>query len=115
MTQPQQLESPLYRLIRGENVAGFNAQKPSEGEIDLSHGDFRGLDLRTLDACRIRFTDAYFRGADLRGLDLRYASLQGASLAHAEISGAYFPEELSADEILMSVKFGTRLRYRTKQ
>jgi uncharacterized protein YjbI with pentapeptide repeats len=115
MSQPHQLDSPLYRLIRNENVAGFNAQKPKEGEIDLSSGDFRGLDLRTLNADRVRFTDAYFRGADLRGLDLRNTCLQGASLAHAQISGAYFPEELSADEILMSMNFGTRLRYRTKQ
>jgi uncharacterized protein YjbI with pentapeptide repeats len=50
----------------------------------------------------------------LRGLDLRACSLEGASLAHAQISGTYFPPELSADEILMSVNFGTRLRYRTK-
>ncbi|MBX9914611.1 MAG: pentapeptide repeat-containing protein [Pseudomonadaceae bacterium] len=114
MSQPRQLESPLYRLIRGENIAGFNAQKPPEGEIDLCNGDFRGIDLRSLDATRVRFTDAYFRGADLRGLDLRDACMQGASLAHAQISGTYFPEELSADEILMSVNFGTRLRYRSK-
>jgi uncharacterized protein YjbI with pentapeptide repeats len=114
MSHPRQLESPLYRLIRAENVADFNAQKPQEGEIDLCSGDFRGLDLRTLDATRVRFTDAYFRGADLRGLDLRDTCMQGASIAHAQISGAYFSEELSADEILMSVNFGTRLRYRTK-
>jgi uncharacterized protein YjbI with pentapeptide repeats len=114
MTQPYQLESPLYRLIRSEDVAGFNTQKPKEGEIDLSSGDFRGLDLRKLDASRVRFTDAYFRGADLRGLDLRDTCMQGASIAHAQISGTYFPAELSADEILMSVNFGTRLRYRTK-
>ena len=44
----------------------------------------------------------------------RAALLEGASLAHAQISGAYFPVELTADEILMSVNFGTRLRYRTK-
>ncbi|MBP5090488.1 hypothetical protein HUS91_34190, partial [Pseudomonas chlororaphis] len=46
--------------------------------------------------------------------DLRNSSMEGASLAHAQISGAYFPPELTADEILMSVNFGTRLRYRTK-
>lgn len=114
MSQPRQLDNPLYRLIRGENIAGFNAQKPKTGEIDLSSGDFRGLDLRALDADRVRFTDAYFRGADLRGLDLRNTCMQGASLAHAQISGTYFPEELSADEILMSMNFGTRLRYRSK-
>jgi uncharacterized protein YjbI with pentapeptide repeats len=114
MSQPCQLDSPLYHLLRNEDIAGFNAQKPKTGEVDLCGGDFRGLDLRTLDTQRINFRDAYFRGTDLRGLDLREAQLEGASLAHAQISGTYFPAELTADEILMSVNFGTRLRYHTK-
>lgn len=114
MSQPRQLDNPLYRLLRDENIAAFNAQRPKEGEIDLREGDFRGIDFRTLNAERIDFTDAYFRGADLRGVDLRSAKLEGASLAHTQISGSYFPAELSADEILMSVNFGTRLRYRSK-
>lgn len=114
MSQPRQLDTPLYKLLHSENVKGFNAQKPKDGTVDLKGGDFRGLDLRLLDASGIDFTDAYFRGADLRGLDLRQACLEGASIAHAQISGAYFPVELSADEILMSMNFGTRLRYRTR-
>ncbi|ERI50270.1 hypothetical protein N878_09335 [Pseudomonas sp. EGD-AK9] len=114
MSQPRQLDHPLYRLLRNDDIAAFNAQKPTDVAVDLSGGDFRGLDLRSLDAAEVIFTDAYFRGADLRGLDLRHAQLEGASLAHAQISGAYFPVELSADEILMSVNFGTRLRYRSK-
>ncbi|MBC9249564.1 hypothetical protein A9179_04645 [Pseudomonas alcaligenes] len=114
MSQPRQLDTPLYRLLHNEKVKDFNAQKPKGASVDLRGGDFRGLDLRLLDAQDIDFTDAYFRGADLRGLDLRNASLEGASIAHAQISGAYFPVELSADEILMSVNFGTRLRYRTR-
>lgn len=114
MSQPCQLDSPLYHLLHNEDIAGFNARKPNEGAVDLCNGDFRGLDLRAIDARRINFSDAYFRGSDLRGLDLREALLEGASLAHAQISGAYFPAELSADEILMSVNFGTRLRYRTR-
>ncbi|MEX6503981.1 pentapeptide repeat-containing protein [Pseudomonas zhanjiangensis] len=114
MSKPSQLDCPLYQLLRRDDVAAFNAQKPASGEIDLSGGDFRGLDLRELDTQRVNFRDAYFRGADLRGLDLREAQLEGASLAHAQISGSYFPVELSADEILMSVNFGTRLRYRSK-
>ena len=114
MSQPRQLDHPLYRLLRNDDIAAFNAQKPKDATVDLSTGDFRGLDLRNLDAAGVIFTDAYFRGADLRGLDLRQAQLEGASLAHAQISGAYFPVELSADEILMSVNFGTRLRYRSK-
>ncbi|MET1081349.1 MAG: pentapeptide repeat-containing protein [Pseudomonas sp.] len=114
MSLPRQLDHPLYRLLHNDDIVAFNQQKPTSGPIDLVGGDFRGIDLRTLQAERIDFTDAYFRGADLRGVDLRQAALEGASLAHAQISGAYFPAELSADEILMSVNFGTRLRYRTR-
>lgn len=113
MSQPRQLDNPLYRLLHSEDIAGFNASKPAEGPIDLRGGDFRGLDLRLLNAAQIDFTDGYFRGADLRGLDLRHACLEGASIAHAQISGAYFPVELTADEVLMSLNFGTRLRYKT--
>jgi uncharacterized protein YjbI with pentapeptide repeats len=114
MPQPKQLDNALYALIHNEKITAFNAQKSKDTPVDLSGGDFRGLDLRALDAHDINFTDAYFRGADLRGLDLRSAKLEGASLAHAQISGAYFPVELTADEILMSVNFGTRLRYNTR-
>ncbi len=114
MSQPRQLDNPLYALIHNEKISTFNAQKPQDTTVDLSDGDFRGLDLRALDAQGVNFTNAYFRGADLRGLDLRNAKLEGASLAHAQISGAYFPVELTADEILMSVNFGTRLRYNTR-
>jgi len=113
MSQPHQLDNPLYVLLREDKVHAFNEGKPQEGEIDLAGGDFRGLDLRRLNPERINFTDAYFRGADLRGLDLRQVRMEGASIAHAQISGTYFPEALSADEILMSLNFGTRLRYRS--
>lgn len=112
MSQPKQLDNPLYQLMRKDNVAGFNQQRPQEGVVDMVGGDFRGLDLRQLNAQGIDFSDAYFRSADLRGLDLRDCKLEGASIAHAQISGTYFPVELSADEILMSMNFGTRLRYR---
>jgi uncharacterized protein YjbI with pentapeptide repeats len=114
MSHPKQLDSPLYALLHKDDIAGFNLQRPESGSVDMATGDFRGLDLRELNAADIDFTDAYFRSADLRGVDLRTSSLEGASIAHAQISGAYFPAELSADEILMSVNFGTRLRYRTR-
>ena len=38
-------------------------------------------------------------------------SLTSASLADAKISGCYFPPELSAEEIRLSVTMGTRLRH----
>ena len=113
MSRPQLLDSALYALLHKDDIAGFNQERP-QGPIAMRGGDFRGLDLRQLNAQDVDFTDGYFRSADLRGLDLRTACIEGASLAHAQISGAYFPVELTADEILMSVNFGTRLRYRTK-
>jgi uncharacterized protein YjbI with pentapeptide repeats len=114
MSQPKLLDTPLYALLHKDDITGFNKQRPLDGPIDMASGDFRGLDLRELNADGVDFTDAYFRSADLRGIDFRNASLEGASLAHAQISGAYFPAELGADEILMSMNFGTRLRYRTR-
>ncbi|MGC5702000.1 pentapeptide repeat-containing protein [Pseudomonas sp. NFXW11] len=114
MSHPKLLDTPLYALLHKDDIAGFNSERPKDKPIDMRGGDFRGLDLRELNAHGIDFTDAYFRSADLRGLDLRNSSMEGASLAHAQISGAYFPVELTADEILMSVNFGTRLRYNTR-
>ena len=114
MSHPKLLDTPLYSLLHKDDIRGFNQERPKDGVIDMRGGDFRGLDLRELNTAGVDFTDAYFRSADLRGLDLRGCSLEGASLAHAQISGVYFPPELTADEILMSVNFGTRLRYRTK-
>ena len=114
MSQPKLLDSPLYALLHKDDISGFNKERPTDGPIDLRDGDFRGLDLRELNADGIDFTNAYFRSADLRGIDFSNANLEGASLAHAQISGAYFPRELSADEILMSMNFGTRLRYRPR-
>ena len=66
MTQPRQLDNPLYRLIRNEDIKGFNAQKAKDGPIDLCNGDFRGLDLRALDAQGIAgvcqcWTSAYIK------------------------------------------------------
>ena len=114
MSQPKLLDTPLYSLLHKDDIRGFNQERPKDGVIDMRGGDFRGLDLRELNTTGVDFTDAYFRSADLRGIDFRNATLEGASLAHAQISGAYFPVELSADEILMSMNFGTRLRYRTR-
>ena len=59
------------------------------------------------------FSHSYFRQADLRGVDLSQANLEGASIHSARIAGAYFPKEISADEILLSFMHGTRMRYRS--
>jgi uncharacterized protein YjbI with pentapeptide repeats len=110
--KPRQPTDPLYLLIREGRFEEFNRQRKAGEKCDLHGCNFRGLDLREFDLADVDFTDSYFRQADLRGQDLRRCQLQGASLHAAHISGVYFPIELAPAEIEMSVRLGTRLRYR---
>jgi len=113
MAKPVIHKNPLYELLRAENVAEFN-QRKARGELkegQLRAGDYRGLDLRELDADGLDLRDAYFRGADLRGIDFRNCQLEGASFCQAHISGCFFPKELDADELRLSIDVGIRVRY----
>ncbi|GAA6144457.1 pentapeptide repeat-containing protein [Thalassolituus maritimus] len=111
MTTPQISQDPMYLMLRDDNVDGFNAARESGQACDLTGCDLRGLDLRKLNLAGMDLTDAYFRGSDLRGIDFRGCNLDGASLADAKISGCYFPAEIQAEEIRLSVSLGTRLRH----
>jgi uncharacterized protein YjbI with pentapeptide repeats len=114
MAKPILYHNALFELLRADQVDEFNKRKaagePTEGQ--LCGGDFRGLDLRKLDVDGLDLSDAYFRGADLRGIDFRKANIEGASFCQAHISGCYFPREVSAEEIRLSVDLGIRIRYR---
>lgn len=112
MSKPSIKQDPLYQLLSQERVQEFNERRRELSTAELRDGDYRGRDLRNLDAHGLDFSNSYFRNADLSGIDFRDANLEGASLLDAKVSGTYFPEQLSADEILMSLKRGTRLRYR---
>ena len=57
----------------------------------------------------------YFRQASLRGVNFRNTRLEGASINAAKISGAYFPAELTASEIELSLLHGSRMRYRSEK
>lgn len=103
-------DDPLFQLLRDENIEQFNQQRESVKEIDFHDCDFRALDLRNLNADGINFSGCYFRATDLRGVDFSKAILDGASLASAKISGCYFPNNLSANEIALSVDQGIRMR-----
>lgn len=106
-------DDPMYELLQQENIMEFNSRRALGEGCDLRAAHLRGLDLRGLDATDLDMRDAYLRGADVRGVDFRRTKLEGASLADCNISGAYFPAELSAQEIMLSVNRGTRLRYET--
>lgn len=103
---------PHYQLLRDGKINEFNESKRRGGKIDLTYSDFRGLDLRGINAKGLDLSGCYFRQADLRGIDFSQTCLEGASLNGAKISGTYFPKELSAEEITLSLDHGTRMRYR---
>ncbi len=101
----------MYLMLRDGRIAEFNDKKATGAAIDLVNCDFRGLDLRGLAADGLDLSGAYFRQADLRGVDFSKCRLEGASIHATKISGTYFPVELSADEITLSLLHGTRMRY----
>lgn len=111
MNKPVIKPDPLYQLLRNEDIKAFNEQRDKLDTSDLKSGDYRGRDLRNMNADGLDFRDSYFRNADLSGIDFRNTNLEGASLLDAKLSGTYFPEEISATEIRLSLDTGTRLRY----
>ena len=99
------------RLLRGGKADEFNQKAKAGAEsIDLKNANLRLADLRGLDLHRVDLSGAYLRNADLRGVDFSQANLEGASLHEAQISGTLFPENLSPEEIMLSVTHGCRMR-----
>jgi len=114
MVAPVISDDPLYRLLREGKVAEFN-QRIAAGEKAVLMGcDFRHINLSGLITEGLDFSNSYFRQADLRGVDFSNCdSLEGASIHGAKISGSFFPREIRAEELLLSLEHGIRLRYNT--
>ncbi len=111
--KPRLSADPMVQLIREGRIDEFNRKRHAGEKFDLRGCNLRGLDLRELDvAGGLDLSNAYLRQADLRGLNLAKCRLEGASLHAAHVSGVLFPVELEPAEIEMSVRIGTRLRYR---
>jgi hypothetical protein len=91
MDKPRIKKDPLYQLLRQEDIRGFNEQRDKLDTSQLKSGDYRGRDLRNMDASGLDFSNSYFRNADLSGIDFRTTNLEGASLLDAKLSGTYFP------------------------
>ena len=114
MATPIISEDPLYRLLREGKVSEFNQRIAAGEKANLTGCDFRHINLSGLITDGLDFSNSYFRQADLRGVDFSHCdSLEGASIHGAKISGAYFPREIRAEEILLSLEHGIRLRYNT--
>jgi len=110
--KPRLSADPMYLLLREGRVEEFNRRRANGDSCDLRGANLRGIDLRELDAGGLDLSNAYLRQADLRGQNLSRCRLEGASLHAAHVSGVLFPAELEATEIEMSVRLGTRMRYR---
>lgn len=107
---PQIKDDELYRLLRDGKVSEFNTRRESGESCDLSSADFRSVDLTGINADGLDLSNCYFRMSNLRGIDFSNTKLQGSSIHGAQISGALFPDTLHANEILLSLEHGTRMR-----
>jgi uncharacterized protein YjbI with pentapeptide repeats len=97
--------------IRSDESARFNAEIADLGApVDLEGCDLSNQDLRKFDLRTANLRNAYLKMTDLRGVDLSEAQMDGASINRARISGAFFPRNIPAREILLSVEHGTRMR-----
>jgi len=101
---------PLCQVLSHGKVEDFNREAKRLGVVDLAEADLRGLDLRHANLKSADLRGAYLRSADLRGLDLSDAQLAGASMRQAQVSGTLFPANVAAEEIRLSLEFGTRIR-----
>ena len=97
--------------LREGRIAEFN-RLAEQDPPDLRNADLRMLDLRQAALTHADLRGAYLRNADLRGLDLSHASMEGASLHDTKVAGVLFPTALSAEEIHLSLTYGTRMRAR---
>ena len=106
------VDDEAFRSLRAGDVQTFHRMIERRSVIDFTDADLRGTDFREVDLSKIVLRGAYLKDADLRGLDLRKVDLEGASIHNARIGGTFFSSDLSADEIALSVKHGTRMRTR---
>lgn len=113
-TAPRFPEDEAYRALRSGDLVRYHQVIAGRSQVDFSNSDLRGADLRGVLLEKVVLRGSYLRDADLRGLDLRAHDLEGCSLSHAKVSGTYFPDNLSAEELRLSLEFGTRLRHRDK-
>jgi uncharacterized protein YjbI with pentapeptide repeats len=104
------IDDEAFRSLRAGDAQTFHRMIERRSVVDFTDADLRGTDFREVDLSNVILRGAYLKDADLRGMDLRKVDLEGASIHNARIGGAFFSSDLSAAEIALSVKHGTRMR-----
>ena len=110
MGLPRFLDDLAFKALRVGDLEEFHLAIADRKVVDFGGTDLRGTDFRNVDLRKLILRDAYLRDADFRGCDLRHMDLDGISMHNAKISGTYFPKNVSAYEIRMSLRHGTRIR-----
>jgi uncharacterized protein YjbI with pentapeptide repeats len=103
-------QNEMYAYLQGDDVAAFNQGREDGKSVDLTNAKFRAFDLKGVNLNGLDLSGAYFKNADLRGADLRGCTLDGCSFFNSKISGVFFPENISPEEIALSLLHGTRIR-----
>ena len=67
--KPEVKDDPLFQMLRHEDVDSFNKHRDTMDCGQLTGGDYRGRDLRKMNARGLNFSSAYFRNCDLSGID----------------------------------------------
>ncbi len=103
-------DDEAFKSLRVGDIDLFHQIIAGLETVDLTNCNLKGTDFRGVDLSKATLTGAYLRDADLRGQDLSHMNLQGCSIEEAKIGGVFFPDNISVEEILMSLEHGTRLR-----
>jgi len=110
MLKDKDNDNEMYCYLQDDNVDAFNKGLEEGREVDLTNTRFRSFDLRGANLEGLDLSGSYFKNTDLRGVDLSKCKMAGSSLLNAKISGVHFPAHFRAEEITMSVIYGTCLR-----
>ena len=102
--------APHFEMLLEENQERFNDLARQGQAPDLKGANLAGLDLRKAQLQGLDLSGCYLRNANLKGVDLTGCNLKGVSLRGAQVSGALFPDNISPQELRLSLELGTRLR-----
>jgi uncharacterized protein YjbI with pentapeptide repeats len=104
-------EADLTRSrIPGADLSGARLDGTRLAAADLSGANLTGASLRYANLKGTNLEGANLSKANLYNAYLAEANLAGALLKSADIAAAVFPDDLSAAEIDLAARLGTRLR-----
>ena len=112
MDKPVIKRDPLYQLLRTEDIKGFNEQREQLDTSELQSGDYRGRDLRNMNA-----REAWISATPIFATPTSAVSIFAIPTWRApacwmpSYRAPISPQSSAPQEIRLSLDTGTRLRY----